>query len=433
MAVLYEQDFSEVANGTNLTDVTPTVGAALVKHPDVSGNLVAQGGVLIPSAESLYMLDESPDDENVAIDALLNVTSADPDIFVPCHLRTQINPASGQAGTGYSGLAPYFERRAGIYNNSNTDNTGDEIEWPNGEDVWVRQEQQGNWLRLFVGGCEAMRRYVDTPLTSYRAGVGVANGNPSDNFANYKHIRISAGQSTRPQVTCFGDSLTRGQSGPQGGEFFLPFLQTMPTILSGLFGSGATVDVVNMGRPGATIGVIAADAFATSQTGLSPDNFRFGGRETYRPGATNIAVVWPGTNDVVLTGYGTPKTADQIAEEGEDFVADLVSDGFTPIVLGLLHSEHPVYGNPHTPTYNATVDDINARWAANFPRFINLAAMTGFQNPNDTDRFSDKLHLTAAAYADVADLVFAVANPLVNPPTYTLGNGIGGGMIRSGR
>ena len=420
MAVLYEHDFSEVANGTNLTAVTPTVGSALVKHPDAAANLIVQDGLLGADGAAEYITQVAANDSNIALDALLSITSVSPSTFTSSFLHTQHDPTAGQAGVGYSSLQPWFQQRAGIYNNSSVDNTVDEIVWPNGEEVWVRYEQQGNWLRVFVNGCEAMRRYISgTPLTSYRLGVGTQNASSGDNFVKFRTLRMETGESTRKQVTWYGDSLTRGQI--LGG--YAPFFQTAPSLLADALGGGESVDVVNMGRPGAAIANIVQYATETVGSSASPDDFRFGGRLTHRPSASNFAIVWTLTNDVLLTGYSVPQTAAQMVAAVEDFCDDLRADGVEKILaIGITHSEHPDYGNPHTPTYNATVDDVNSLLSesSHVDSFLNLMDYAEFQDSEDTDWFADKLHLTLAGYARVADLVYDIVNPWVNPVTVNL-------------
>ena len=427
MPVLYEQDFASVANGTNLTAVTPTVGSAMVKHADFSGNLVVNGsGEAVADGATRYCLNaNAADGATVRVDAKIKIYSATPSTFNADILISRTQFGAGTA-TYQGGLTPWFTQRAGIVANGSVPHTVDEIVWPNGQDVWVAFEQAGSWLRTFVAGCEALRVYVASPsVTTGRPAIGSQNAHTGDDYATYKYLRIETAP-TRSQVTCFGDSLTRGQTGPQGSEFFAGFFDTYPTKLAGLLGAGETVDVVNMGIPGATTAGIVSAASATSQTSVSPDNFRFGGRLTYRTGAKNVAVVWVGTNDVVLTGYGVPKTAAALVAEIEDFCDDLAADGFDAVVVvGLLHSEHPVYGNPHTSSYNDMVDDVNALLAASshFDRFIDLSAMGEFDDPNDTTYFSDKLHLTLAGYELVAETLESIVSSALSENAGLFGSG----------
>jgi lysophospholipase L1-like esterase len=286
----------------------------------------------------------------------------------------------------------------------------------------MRCESNSGVTRLFLNNCEHMRVYQASPLTNKRAGIAYQGASASGAGFRLKTLRIATDFDTN-QVVCVGDSVTRGID---GASAFMPFRSTYPYLLAQ---SLTDVHVVNMGRGGDTIAQMVTRSNATSS---ATDTVRWGYRLSHRPAASkNIAVFFGGINDRI-----SGRTPAQISADTESHVSTLQGESWEVIVLGHMYSA----SNLVSGTYNDEVDELNALLEASsaFDGYVDLIGDARLADPENATYFdSDKLHLTAAGNAVVAELVAAAVNDLLTPPAASnfpasrLINLGGGGLPRS--
>lgn len=404
MAVIYEHDFSEVANGTNLTDVTPTIGSALVKHEDHTENLTVENGLIEADGGVRYVTASNIADGNVEIDATLKVFTAE---TAACFLLPQLD--FSDANIAYNGLLPWTTNQAGLFADGVINTTGST--WPAEENCAARCETRNGITRLFINHCEAIRTYSASPLTNKRAGIGYQGQTASGKFARFKSLRIAT-DFDRKQVVCIGDSLTYGG----GSVSNLTLRQKYPYVLAQLF--EGSIDVMNAGVNGESISHMVTRSNATSNA-TGADGYRWGYRLSARPAAARqVAVFYAGTNDRALGSSPA-----EILAELEAHTETLQGEGWKVVIVGHLYSEKSSPAGSGGVQYNAEVDELNEllQESSVFDRYVDLLADARLQDPEDTDYFdADKLHLNAAGAGVLAELVYAVASPLINPPTITL-------------
>ena len=405
MAIIYDFDAANYANGTNLTAATPTVGTVLVKHANYANDLTVQSGeVECTGGTAFYVTQESVADGNVEVDAVVRVYTDNASYLA-------MFPQIQQNADSWSGSLAPFSNDASIILAASTILT-QETTWPAESALKMRCETYGGITRLFLNNCEVVRGYEASPITNKRAGFGYQGGTSADTGFRFKTVRVATDFDTN-QVVCIGDSLTRGID---GSSAFLPFRDNYPYLLAQELDG---IHVSNMGRGGDTVANMVTRSNATSS---ATDTVRWGYRQSYRPSAEkNIAVMWAGVNDLIAS-----RTPAQILADVEAHAATLQGEGWQFIAVGHLHS-----GSNLVPAgYNDDIDTLIGLLNAStvFDGVVDLSTDARLADPEDTTYFdADKLHLKAAGNAVVAELVAAGVNALLSSgsPSY-IGSGYGG-------
>ena len=200
MAIIYDFDAANYANGTNLTAATPTVGTVLVKHANYANNLTVQSGeVECTGGTAFYVTQESVADGNVEVDAVVRVYTDNASYLA-------MFPQIQQNADSWSGSLAPFSNDASIILAASTILT-QETTWPAESALKMRCETYGGITRLFLNNCEVVRGYEASPITNKRAGFGYQGGTSADTGFRFKTVRVATDFDTN-QVVCIGDSLT---------------------------------------------------------------------------------------------------------------------------------------------------------------------------------------------------------------------------------
>lgn len=170
----------------------------------------------------------------------------------------------------------------------------------------------------------------------------------------------------------------------------LPAADMMPDQTMGLLPPG--LEMVNLGVPGQTTGMMTADAAA------EVDPLYSAGRDH------NVLVVWEGTNDLA---YGTtrPLDAGQAYRHLAEYCRARRRAGFEVVLLTVLPREG-------SASFNAARSDLNERLRAGWRDFADALADVA-ADPSigrdgaelDPAYYRDTVHLTAEGYRVVAGIV----------------------------
>jgi lysophospholipase L1-like esterase len=178
----------------------------------------------------------------------------------------------------------------------------------------------------------------------------------------------------------------------------LPAADMMPDQTMALLPGGLTM--VNLGVPGQTTGMMAADAAAQVDPLFSPQR------------DANVLVVWEGTNDLA---YGTspPLDAAQAYRHLASYSTARRKAGFRVVVCTVLPREG-------SARFDAARSDLNERLRAGWRRFADALADVAADpaiGPAgaelDTTYYRDTVHLTPAGYGLVARRVAAAVRELL--------------------
>jgi lysophospholipase L1-like esterase len=175
------------------------------------------------------------------------------------------------------------------------------------------------------------------------------------------------------RVVCCGNSLTYGQGAGVTNSY--------PSQLQALLGSGYVVS---------NFGVTSRTTTQMLRT------MQYQERLFYRPGSTDIAVVWEITNDIDL---GSPVSAATGYQNVIDACTMLRGAGYKVVVCNCVNR-----GDTNIAASQATINaNIAANWATFADAFVDLAGRANLSDPNNATYFNaDKIHLTTAGYGEVA-------------------------------
>ena len=160
------------------------------------------------------------------------------------------------------------------------------------------------------------------------------------------------------------------------------------------------LEMVNLGVPGQTTGMMTADAAA------EVDPLYSAGRDH------NVLVVWEGTNDLA---YGTtrPLSAAQAYRHLAEYCRARRKAGYEVVILTVLPREG-------SASFNAARSDLNERLRAGWRDFADALADVAADptiGPDgaelDTTYYRDTVHLTAEGYRIVAGIVAGEVNGLL--------------------
>lgn len=203
---------------------------------------------------------------------------------------------------------------------------------------------------------------------------------------------------------CAGDSLTVSYSTNVSDP-----TQTYPALLTGDLSTLTSTTWYNGGDDFAVaeVGADTARILQLMQLNMTP---HYGGSQR-----NNTCVVWGGTNDIGAGGTAAAALSGTLACVNEAYNNDFVlSNGLVP-VLNMLPRQDLGAGNA---AFEASRTTYNAGLAATVSGkglVVNVAGITELQDPTNTTYYlSDKVHLTNAGYALVANAVYEAIEAYIN-------------------